>query len=387
MRWLSIIRLARFVRTSSGRSDRGAISMIVAVLLGGVVVLGAASLSIDVGNIMWERRQLQNGADASALSLAQTCARTPAQCTNAAALTSLAPLNNANASDNLNGFDGVCGRPASLGSPCPSDVQKPPVPLLTDCPVLPSWLLNSTIPYVEAHTRTQTPSGSILRPFVAQSFGYPGETVKACARAAWGPPGNGTAIVPVTFSLCNWYLSTANGTSYPAVETALPFNGANDAACATWAGHNFPGGFGWLFHDATCSVKTDQNGWVDALTGLGAGNDCGSVIQSMVGKTVYLPIFDCMDPSKNFCPGVTSTGTHSWYHIKGYAAFHLTAVDVTGPVKANEPGYPTLAAKALCAAKGGKCMYGWFLGNMVTSLGAIDPTAPNLGLTVIQPVG
>ncbi len=54
--------------------------MIVAVVLGGGVLLGASALAIDVGNMMFERRQLQNGADASSQKLAQICAKDLTKC-------------------------------------------------------------------------------------------------------------------------------------------------------------------------------------------------------------------------------------------------------------------------------------------------------------------
>ena len=56
--------------------ERGAIAMMVTVLLASGVLLGCAALSVDVGNLSAERRQLQNGADAAALSAAQDCAIT-----------------------------------------------------------------------------------------------------------------------------------------------------------------------------------------------------------------------------------------------------------------------------------------------------------------------
>ena len=41
--------------------ERGSVTTIVAALFGFMVILGATSLSIDVGSLMWERRQLQEG--------------------------------------------------------------------------------------------------------------------------------------------------------------------------------------------------------------------------------------------------------------------------------------------------------------------------------------
>ena len=54
--------------------DRGAISALAAVLFGSGVLLGMAALVVDVGLLYTERAQLQNGADAAAVEVAQICA-------------------------------------------------------------------------------------------------------------------------------------------------------------------------------------------------------------------------------------------------------------------------------------------------------------------------
>ena len=59
------------MRRLTSHGDRGAVAPLVAILMAGGVVLGMLTLSVDVGNIMWERRQLQNGADAASLALAK----------------------------------------------------------------------------------------------------------------------------------------------------------------------------------------------------------------------------------------------------------------------------------------------------------------------------
>ena len=60
-------------RWLSARSERGAIATIVVVLFAGGVLLGCAALTVDLGRMKSERQQLQNGADAVALSVAPDC--------------------------------------------------------------------------------------------------------------------------------------------------------------------------------------------------------------------------------------------------------------------------------------------------------------------------
>ena len=54
-------------------AERGAVAVIVAIMM--VVILGCAAIAIDVSAMWAEKRQLQNGADAGALAIAQNCAR------------------------------------------------------------------------------------------------------------------------------------------------------------------------------------------------------------------------------------------------------------------------------------------------------------------------
>jgi Flp pilus assembly protein TadG len=53
--------------------ERGAVAILVALLL--VVLLGVAALAVDIGLIAWTKTQLQTGADAAALAIAQNCAK------------------------------------------------------------------------------------------------------------------------------------------------------------------------------------------------------------------------------------------------------------------------------------------------------------------------
>src|ERR1700712_5098129 len=55
------------------RDDRGAVAVLVAILM--VPLLGFAAVGIDVAAMYAERQQLQTGADAGALAIAQDCGR------------------------------------------------------------------------------------------------------------------------------------------------------------------------------------------------------------------------------------------------------------------------------------------------------------------------
>ncbi|MEP6648392.1 MAG: Tad domain-containing protein [Lapillicoccus sp.] len=238
------------------RRDRGAAALIVTVLFASGVLLGCAALTVDVGQLYSERRQLQNGADAAALSLAQICAAGGA-CSfsdaDSAALGAnrISKLNNANAKDDYAAFNstfkasydnGLCGRATALPS-CAA-----PTGSLLDCPPLPSWLsANAAIPYVEVHNLTQTDaSGNHILPtaFGRAVTGFSGAAVSSCSRAAWGTPaGPPTPTIPVAISGCEWRYNTngtVNGTGgsyyagpiYNGVAGNYGYNGG--ALQATW---------------------------------------------------------------------------------------------------------------------------------------------------------
>jgi hypothetical protein len=56
------------------RDERDAGAVLIWVALTMVVLLGVGALVIDIGRLYVERRELQNGADAAALAVAQDCA-------------------------------------------------------------------------------------------------------------------------------------------------------------------------------------------------------------------------------------------------------------------------------------------------------------------------
>ena len=55
------------------KDERGAVAIIIALLM--VVLIGFAALAVDISAMWAEKRQLQNGADAAALAIAQDCAK------------------------------------------------------------------------------------------------------------------------------------------------------------------------------------------------------------------------------------------------------------------------------------------------------------------------
>lgn len=358
--------------------ERGAISTIVVTLLAAGVLLGFVALSVDLGQTVLERRELQNGADAGALSVAQSYAA--GDPVNQAALQALV---NGNASDGEHTIARVCGTPQGLPDCVDFSVED-----IKLCPPLPTSL--SGVSYVEVHTSTL--SGGV--PFLENLFGAAAggdatSEVEACARAGWGRPGSGTTI-PIAFSLCE-YLHAIDpdlGGGY-GIEVALATKYKNNGNPCPEVGHSgmdAPGGFGWLTPDpeGPCKVTLDENKWASGDTGED-GLPCLTV-----NTTVLLPIFDCVSNNKNLDPcDNVANGSHTNYHIDGFAAFHVTAWKNIPSVGSSVEN-PGDDAKAECQSEsqnGQRCLYGYFLEDYVDLSGTIGAGGSDYGVTVVQPLG
>jgi Flp pilus assembly protein TadG len=354
----------RFRLHRACRDDRGAIATLVAVLLAGGVLLGMGALVVDVGQIYGERAQLQNGADAAALAVAQGCTSGATSCDPSTSGTA-ATYASSNANDGTSGVSLVCGHDANgrlAGCPASTGAR-------TDCPAAPA----PATTYVDVHTRTRTAGGSTLLPprfarALLGNSGYAGTTVLACARATWGAPQAATALA-VTFSYCEWNAATANGTSYAApppyppntlppasADRTLEVHGSGNSCSGGSSGWDLPGGFGWLDDPSgTCSAFVDVNNIYQDNTGVSAGNSCKTLLSNArTNRTVvYLPVYD----------GAGGTGHSGYYHLKGFAAFVVTGYALPG---LSAPSW--LTGKDYCKGSR-KCIYGYFTQGLIPSAG------------------
>jgi len=200
-------------RTAGGDRDRGAAAIIVAILVTGFM-LGLGAIVTDVGSWYSERAQLQNGADAGALAVAQTCAA--GKCDLAVATANQYAEGSSNNNGKLNTSAAVtsgfpCGNSPGSSTPlpaCPAGTEDG-----TYCPLPPQ----SGTPYVDVHDNTSQTVAPILGSLLDKND--TGKTILACAQAQWGPPttlGNGDAL---TMSACEWLKDTANGKEFGAVPS------------------------------------------------------------------------------------------------------------------------------------------------------------------------
>jgi hypothetical protein len=338
--------LARPLLRLLGRDDRGAVGVLIAVLLAGGVLLGMGALTIDVGQIYQNRAELQNGADAAALAIATQCARGTCP---ANALTTAVTYASDNASaltGDVAGVDcvhGVSGGNTFSDGSCPSGFNGGSG--LTNCPTDPT-----TGNFVDVQTETGTVS-TLLPPVFAQTVvgnsTYNGTNVKACAQAEWGAGG----ALAFTISTCEFNVATngttsqpgnlawnpANGTpSYPAdVEYDIQFlvhssGNGNNSTCPTGpANHVEPGAFGWTAGTGNGSNKdcvtaiTDTNGVYTYGADPGASAlDCSSVLDALWHShgTALVPVYG----------SVTGNGQNTEYTLAGYVPMVITGFNVQG---------------------------------------------------------
>jgi Flp pilus assembly protein TadG len=297
--------LAGLARRLTGLRDdggRGAVAVLVAVLMGSGVLLGMAALVVDVGQLYQNKAELQNGADAAALAVAKNCSA--GNC--ASALTTAAQEANANASSLTGGtahVDFVCGVSGAKGTVQVGNGRCPITTTKNVCPANPPDGRN----YVDVQTSTLLPnSKTVLPPVFAGTLvgGDPAGTVHACAQAQWDGPANASGI-GITISACTFDGMTATGTTY-ALPPPYPPNppasldqvvylkgGGGVTGCSTEPnGAAAPGNFGWT---------DDAGGCMSAITGPtytgNAGNNATmTCLNALLGwqqsrKVVTVPIY------------------------------------------------------------------------------------------------
>jgi Flp pilus assembly pilin Flp len=368
MRWVSPRRPARARGAPLARfrrDERGAVAILVAVLLGGGVLLGMGALVIDVGQLYQERAELQNGADAAALAVAESCAAGP--CTPSIA----ASYADSNSSHGLEASQ-VCGS-GSLGA-CPASTGK-----LNDCPQSPSG------DYVDVRTSTKTKTGTVLPPVFAQTLAgngsYRGTTVYACAQARWGGPSS-ASTVGFTISACDWDQATALGTVYappppyppnalpsPSLDRVLTLHSTTGHGCSGEpAGADGPGIFGWTADQTgSCGISV-TSGTYGASPGVSASQSCKTLLSSaQASRTLlYLPVYTTL----------VGNGANGTFTLKGFAAFVVTGYHLPGFYAGD-----WLNSNNNCSHSS-KCINGYFTQGLIPAGG--PPGGTNLGLSVVQ---
>lgn len=300
-------------RLKNDDPERGVIAPLAALLM--VVLLGFTAFAIDAATMYSEHSQLQNGADASALAVAQQCAKTPTP----AACTAPAPL--AAGLANGNALDGA------------TNVQSLTVSMGTGT--------------VDVTTQARDKAGNNHFSLVfARVLGIETADIRATAQAKFG--GYSAAnVLPLSFSKCESDPGfTKDLQFFPSHGDALASDTKYECITTSSSGLEVPGGFGWLDHAAgTCNVKVDiTNPWVGTNTGQDFDGDCGPTLTKWGNiladptKTVEIlvPIFD----------NRRGTGTNAEFHIEAFAQISLRGWNLSGGSTLPQD-FMTAEAKAL----------------------------------------
>jgi Flp pilus assembly protein TadG len=302
--------------------ERGASAVVFALLL--VPILGFAAIAVDVGALYAERARLQVAAYAAAIAVAQDCSR-------------------GNCGDML-----ATARAMVVANDGDASAAQP---------VLSSAPLSVTV-------TGSTP----VQHWFAPVIGHDSTGVSATATVGWGGPSGGTAVLPLTFSWCEFAQQTGGGLPSGSVVRTIYFTKTSHTTGCTGPSHNIvPGGFAYLDTDAAkCAATTGLGGQWFSSTGNSVPSACSTAdFSKWVGQTVLLPLFEESG----------ATGSNAWYRIYGYAAFKLTGYSLGGqydtspkPCNGNE-----------------RCVSGYFTRFVeLSDAWNYSPNAPQLGASILR---
>ncbi|MEI6404789.1 MAG: Tad domain-containing protein [Actinomycetes bacterium] len=188
-----ILSRTRTRPATSCTDDSGAVTLIfvIVVLMG--IMAGLFALVVDGGQLLLERRVVQNAADATLLSVAQSCA-IGVGCT-----TSPVAYAQNNSPDLATSVDEVCGTSPLLAC-APSTGQR------GDC----QTTMSAGTKYARVRTSTLTNAqGTALAPAFARMFGDGNVTdgswtLHACSQAKFGRTTQAEVLMPFAISVCNF---------------------------------------------------------------------------------------------------------------------------------------------------------------------------------------
>jgi Flp pilus assembly protein TadG len=312
------------------RDDRGAVAVLVALML--VPLLGCGAIAVDVASLYADEQQLGNAADAAALAVAADCAR------------------------------GACG-----------DTVQTAAGLTGANAGLPGQSVGAPVVSVSGSTVTVTTKAT-QRHFFAPVLGRDSTIVTATSRAVWSSRNSGTAVLPLAVSRCEYDKQVRAQPLTKAAPTPVTLFAGGTAACAA-----APGGYGWLRTDSSTVCATSSSVGdrvVENVTAVlfiffstSVPTPCRSAgyLNGLIGTTVLLPVFD----------QTGGLGTGSWFRVYGYAAFRVTGY-------AGGTGFASQSSAQGVDPR----LQGWFTGAIELSDATVpassSSTAPNLGAAVVS---
>jgi len=304
------------------QDERGATAVMFALLL--VPMLGFAAIAVDVGSLYAEKARLQVAADAAAIAVAQDCSR--GNCGDM--------LATAQALITANDGEGTAAHPVLSSDPLSVTVVG------------------------------STPKEHWFAPVL----GHDSTAVSATATVGWGSPSRGTAVLPLTFSWCEFQQMTGGGVPSGQVVRTIYFTKTSNTTGCTGPSNNIvPGGFAYLdTPSGKCEAASARNERSYSKTGNSVPSDCSTAdFSEWIGQTVLLPLFEESG----------DTGNNAWYRVYGYAAFRLTGYHLGGQ-------YST--ASKPCNGNE-RCVAGYFTRFVeLSDAWNYSPDAPQLGSSILR---
>ncbi|MGX5697105.1 pilus assembly protein TadG-related protein [Agromyces soli] len=266
--------------------------MLTVILL--VPLFGMAAVGVDVGMLYYERAQLQNAADSAALAVATKCSVN--HCPGAGDTDIASTFANGNAKD---GAVAITAQEIDRGA---RTVQIDVATLNTD---------GTTVPY---------------HPFAAAIGISDDDPVVATATAQWAA---GDITIPLALSSCEFEKMIGAAGAEDHDDHWVRFD-KNKLCKDDPAEPPVPGGFGWLDplldddgNPVGCVAEIEDDG---TTAGSNTGNNgvsnefgglCHAVFtESLVGQTLYIPIFDTK---------VSGSGQNAVVHLKHFAKVAIYA--------------------------------------------------------------
>jgi hypothetical protein len=334
--------------------EQGAIAVIVAIML--TMLFGLGALVTDVGNLYWERRQLQNGADAAAMSAAQELVLGGSEAGAYETARRFADANsNRGAHVALSDFDATANRVT-----------------------------------VTARTGDYALPGE-LSSILAGVIGFDHYKTSARAAVEYGKFGGGQTI-PIAICVENWNHFTNNGSTLPAgppsylINFAVapghadPING--DCGNPGEPGNEtYPGGFGFLERDEDCMAVTYEDNLFPGEPGNNphvpkSACSAASMYQMLneiidAGGTVLIPIF--YDYQKQ--------GSSGEFKVIGYGGFKLEGYKILSSAGGIDGVYPSTMTSECKNPR--SCLKGYY--TEFVALGGVPSsgTGPGYGAKLI----
>lgn len=331
-----IDRLLKARAIHRANAERGAVAVVTALSL--VVLLGFAALAIDVGMLYQERAELQSGADAAVLAIAQDCATGRMDC--ATPIDTAQALANANAKD-----DAAAVTEASVN-------------------------MSAQSVNVRLATGEESGAGSLSLAF-ARFLGEDSATVGASSGAQWGAVKKGPAQLSIAFAQCE-VDAKFDGTP---VVIGMQDN-KNSAACPSGTTGS-SGGFGWYklakdADDPACGADVAVSVVVAADPGANLPSACNEILTKLksgaLGNILLFPVYEDVD----------GPGANAEYTITAWVAFEVLGWKFTSN---EEHNYPTCKGFSHYCNKG---IYGRFVEYVTLDDYELSKQPPSNGLAVVE---